>query len=834
MEETTKLELDKEQEKEGVTSFFDFAALYRTIILNWYWFVLSLIIFGGIGAIYLRYTTPLYQSTAKLLIKDDDNGSSRRGSSLQNITNLGTISNSAGIDNEMEILSSHSIAEDAIRDLKLYVNYTTEGKVKDVITYRDQPLIVDIDAAHLDRLNRPINLNITKNGSSFVVNGTYSVPTDEENSEGPFSINKKFTSLPATIPTRAGIITINSNNGRTLHEGQVLKVSILSPKMASDKYVGELKIGQSGKGTSILQLQLTDEVPQRSLDYLKQLAIVYNRQANEDKNAVAHQTDKFINSRLEKINAELGKTEGELQNYKQKNGMVELKMNASNSVSNQNTSEQKLAEMETQIELFNTIAREVESSSRNLTQVIPSNVGLDDESSTSLINKYNELVLERNRLLRSASESSPVVEPLTDQIRDLNVNIRRAIAAARKNLQIQRDAVLAQVTKYTDQVEETPQQERMLTQIGRQQEVKSGLYLMLLQKREENSISLAATADKGRLIDDPQLNGKVSPNSTYIMLIALVIGLAIPVLIILIIQFFRYKIEGHDDVARLTKLPIIADIAIASNSAKGKADIVVHENQNNQMEEIFRSLRTNLQFMLHEGEKVVLFTSSTSGEGKTFTAANLSVSFGLLGKKVILVGLDIRRPRLAEQFGINDHKHGITNLLVKDNPNREDVEAQILPSGVNKNLDLLMAGPVPPNPAELIARNSLDTIIEILKEKYDYIMIDTAPVGLVTDTLQIARVTNVSVYMCRADYTPKASFAMINSLAKEEKLPNMAMVLNGVDMSKRKYSYYYGYGKYGRYGRYGRYGGYSYGSYGNYGNYSNSHYGDKNDHSVKR
>ena len=834
MEETTKLELDKEQEKEGVTSFFDFAALYRTIILNWYWFVLSLIIFGGIGAIYLRYTTPLYQSTAKLLIKDDDSGSSRRGSSLQNITNLGTISNSAGIDNEMEILSSHSIAEDAIRDLKLYVNYTTEGKVKDVITYRDQPLVVDIDAAHLDRLNRPINLNITKNGSSFVVNGTYSVPTDEENSEGPFSINKKFTSLPATIPTRAGIITINSNNGRTLHEGQVLKVSILSPKMASDKYVGELKIGQSGKGTSILQLQLTDEVPQRSLDYLKQLAIVYNRQANEDKNAVAHQTEKFINSRLEKINAELGKTEGELQNYKQKNGMVELKMNASNSVSNQNTSEQKLAEMETQIELFNTIAREVESSSRNLTQVIPSNVGLDDESSTSLINKYNELVLERNRLLRSASESSPVVEPLTDQIRDLNVNIRRAIAAARKNLQIQRDAVLAQVTKYTDQVEETPQQERMLTQIGRQQEVKSGLYLMLLQKREENSISLAATADKGRLIDDPQLNGKVSPNSTYIMLIAFVIGLAIPVFIILIIQFFRYKIEGHDDVARLTKLPIIADIAIASNSAKGKADIVVHENQNNQMEEIFRSLRTNLQFMLHEGEKVVLFTSSTSGEGKTFTAANLSVSFGLLGKKVILVGLDIRRPRLAEQFGINDHKHGITNLLVKDNPNREDVEAQILPSGVNKNLDLLMAGPVPPNPAELIARNSLDTIIEILKEKYDYIMIDTAPVGLVTDTLQIARVTNVSVYMCRADYTPKASFAMINSLAKEEKLPNMAMVLNGVDMSKRKYSYYYGYGKYGKYGRYGRYGGYSYGSYGNYGNYSNSHYGDKNDHSVKR
>ena len=839
MEETTKLELDKEQEKQGIASFFDFAALYRTVILNWYWFVLSLIIFGGIGAIYLRYTTPLYQSTAKLLIKDEDNNS-RRGSSLQNMSNLGIISNSTGVDNEMEILSSHSIAEDAIRDLKLYVNYTTEGKVKDVIAYRDQPLTVDIDAAHLDRLNRPINLNITKKGSSYVVTGTYSVPTDEEYSEGPFALNVKFTTLPATIPTRAGTITISSNNGRTLHDAQVLKVNILSPKMASDKYVNELKVTQNAKTNSIVQLQLTDEVPQRSLDYLKQLAIVYNRQANEDKNVVAHQTEKFINSRLEKINAELGKTEGELQNYKQRNGMVELKMNASNSVTNQNASEQKLAEMETQIELFNTIAREVESSSRNLSQVIPSNVGLDDESSTALINKYNELVLERNRLLRSASESSPVVEPLTAQIRDLNYNIRRAIASARRNLQIQRDALLTQVDKYTNEVEETPQQERMLTQIGRQQEVKSGLYLMLLQKREENSISLAATADKGKLIDDPQLNGQVSPNSTYIMLIALAIGLAIPVAIILLIQLFRYKIEGHDDVARLTKLPIIADIAIASNSAKSKAGIVVHENQNNQMEEIFRTLRTNLQFMLHEGEKVVLFTSSTSGEGKTFTASNLSVSLGLLGKKVILVGLDIRRPRLAEQFGIKDHKHGITNLLVKDNPNAEDVEAQILPSGVNKNLDLLMAGPVPPNPAELIARSSLETIIAILKDKYDYIMIDTAPVGLVTDTLQIGRVANATIYVCRADYTPKASFGMINALAMEEKLPNMAMVLNGVDMSKKKYSYYYGYGKYGKYGRYGYGSGYSYGKYGNYGNYgsygnySNSHYGDKNDHSVKR
>ena len=837
MEETTKLEQGKEQEvREGLSSF-DFATLYRTIVLNWYWFVLSLIIFGSLGAIYLRYTTPMYQSTAKLLIKDES-GSNRRGQSLQNMSNLGIISNSTGIDNEMEILTSHSLAEDAIRDLKLYVNYSTKGRVKDVILYRNQPLNVDVDPGHLEKLNAPIDLTITKDSIFYIVSGTYYVPTNDNSNEGPYSINRKITNLPATIATRAGIITISSNYGHTLKNSDVLNVSILSPRMAANKYTSELQVSQTAKSTSIAQLQLTDEVPQRSLDYLKQLAIVYNRQANEDKNTIALRTDKFINDRLSKINTELGKTEGELQNYKQKNGIVELQMNAGNSVANQNNSELKLADVETQIELFNTIAREVESSSRNLTQVIPSNVGLDDQSSTSLINKYNELVLERNRLLRSASESSPVVEPLTAQIRELNGNIRRAIAAARQNLLIQRDAVSAQVNKYNGQVAETPQQERMLTQIDRQQEVKSGLYLMLLQKREENSISLAATADKGKLIDDPQLVGKISPKSTSIMMVALLIGLVIPVLVILVLQFFQYKIEGHDDVARLTKLPIIADVAVASNKAKGKADIVVHENQNNQMEEIFRSMRTNLQFMLKEGQKVVLFTSSTSGEGKTFNAANLSVSFGLLGKKVILVGLDIRRPRLAELFGINDHKHGITNLLVKDNPTAEELQEQILPSGVNKNLDLLMAGPIPPNPAELIARNSLDIIINLLKEKYDYIMIDTAPVGLVTDTLQIARVVDASIYMCRADYTPKSSFNLINALANENKFPNMAIVLNGIDMSKRKYSYYYGYGGYGKYGRYGRasygtsYG--QYGNYGNYGNYTNSHYGNKNDNSVKR
>ncbi len=602
------------------------------------------------------------------------------------------------------------------------------------------------------------------------------------------------------------------------------------------RYAAGLSIAQSSKSTSIAVLTINDQSPERAKDYLRQLAICYNRQANEDKNEVAVRTEEFINGRLEKINTELGSTESQLESYKKANKMVELQMSANQAISNSDQYDQKLAEANTQIALLNSITDYMNEPSHKY-ETLPANIGISDQSAVSLINKYNEIVLERNRLLRSASENSPTVTPLTSQLDDLSSSIRRAMAQAKRSMDIQRNAVASQYGKYNSMIQQTPEQEKTMKQIGRQLEVKAGLYLMLLQKREENSISLAATADKGKLIDDPALVGKVAPQSTTIYMGAMAAALAIPSIVFFLVGFFRYKIEGHDDVARLTRLPIIADVAIASDTAKTKADIVVHENKNNQMEEIFRSMRTNVQFMLKEGEKVISFTSSISGEGKTFTAANLAVSFALLGKKVILVGLDIRKPRLAELFEIDDHRHGITNLLVKSTITAADIQAQTLPSGVNNNLELLMAGPIPPNPAELLTRTSLDDIIGQLKHTYDYVIIDTAPVGLVTDTLQVGRVSNLTIYVCRADYTPKENFELINTLHAENKLPNICVVVNGIDLSKKKYGYYYGYGKYGRYAKYGYYGRYGkygrYNNYGNYGNYSNSHYSNENDTSVK-
>ena len=831
MEENKNLQTSPVQAEQPEKSAFDFQTIYTMLVLNWKWFVLSVILCLGCGAIYLRYKTPTFQAQAKMLIKDDESNNRATGkSTLLTASNLGFMTNSAGIDNEMEILTSLSIAQQAVRDLKLYTTYKAKGKIKDQLMYKTEPVFVDLDPGHLEKLIYPIQLVITRDGNEYKVKGQYTASAFEETEKTVYEIEKTLNGLPARISTRVGTITLNANSQvAPMADGATIKVTIVAPKYMAMKYVNALSVSPTSKTTTIAQMVLTDEIPQRAVDYLRQLTVCYNRQANEDKNEIAVRTEEFINGRLEKINAELGSTEGSLEAYKKRNNMVELKMNAAQAVQNQDIFSQKLAEANTQVALLQSISQYMNDPA-NQYQTLPSNVGLTDQSATQLINKYNDIVLTRNRLLRSASESSPTVTPLTAQLDDLSASIRRAIAQAQKNMATQRQSVAEQYSKYVGQTSATPEQERILTQIGRQQDVKSGLYLMLLQKREENSISLAATADKGKLIDDPQYSGKVSPRGSIIMLLALVLGFLIPGGILYIINFLKFRIEGHDDVEKLTKLPILADIAVAGEGTKTKGDIVVHENKNNQMEEVFRSLRTNLQFIMSKDQKVILFTSSLSGEGKTFTAANLAVSFALLDKKVVLVGLDIRKPRLAELFEIKDHHHGITNLLSMANPTAEDVEKQILNSNVNDNLDILMAGPIPPNPTELIARPTLEMVINSLKEKYDYVLIDSAPVGLVTDTLQIGRVADATIILCRADYTPKDSFNYINDLARDNKLPHMTIAINGIDMSKKKYGYYYGYGRYGRYARYGRYSNHRYG----YGNYGNSRYGNENDTSIKQ
>ena len=826
-------------------SWFSFQNIFATLILNWQWFLLTMFIFLCGAFIYLRYTTPTYSVSARVLIKEDKNSRRSNTNMLASMQDLGFMTNSVGLENEMEILQSNLLLRDAVMDMKLYVEYFHKGYVKRGLVYGTQPINVDLDSVSLNTLDQllldethSMELSITRKNQDIIVTGTLF-----NNGKSSGSFTKEIKKLPATCLTEYGRLTFTKNmvaKADSLEGTRI--VSIVPPMSVARKYLSAMSVAATSKQTDIAEITLKDANYKRGIDFLRALVVCYNRQANADKNEIAMLTEKFINERIEKINDELGSTESKLQNYKKANELIDLQMDATQSLQMTNQYSTKLTEATSQIQLLDYLREFVENPA-NQYNIIPSNVGMTDAASMALITNYNQCVQERNRFLQTASSHAPQVQTLTATLDQLQTSIHSALTQARRTAEIKRKSIQDEYIKYQSRIGRSPEQERVLTEIGRQQDVRSGLYLMLLQKREENSISLAATVDKGKLIDNPQFDGLVSPKRAIILLAALVLGFALPLCVLFLLSFFRYRIEGREDVMKLTSLPIVADVPVASDSVKTTAGIVVQANKNNQIDEIFRSLRTNIQFMMKENEKVILFTSSTSGEGKTFLAANLAVSFALLGKKVILCGLDIRKPALGKLFNLSDRKIGATALLVKNSVTVEDVRSQVCASGVNDNLDLLLAGPTPPNPTELLARQNLEDTIEILKQQYDYIILDTAPVGLVSDTLQIAKFTNVSCYVCRADYTPKANIGVVNGLTKENKLPNTCIILNGVDMSKKKYGYYYGYGKYGKYGRYGYsrygygkygYGKYGYGNYGNYGNYADSRYSNKDDDSIKK
>ncbi len=836
-----ELESLLEDESGSGNSGLNFQTIFAALVLNWQWFLLSLVICVCGALIYLRYAEPVYQVSARMLIKEQDRRRSNASQMLANVEDLGFLSNSSGIENEVEVLQSRILLRDVVKDLKIYTEYRREGRVHDAIDYQGQPVNVDLDPQHLDSLdysllevNKWLKLRIWREGKEYVVTGN-----TFENKKETSEFHHRIKSLPATFKTRLGTLTLTAAANKNWDEDKAYLVTIRPPMLVATQYLNQLTVAPSSKLTSIASLSLKDQNYRRGMDVLRQLAVCYNRQANADKNEVALRTEEFINERMSKISEELGSAESEIQRFKQQNSVTSLS-DAAQSVQMSNEFSARLSEANSQVEMLDYM-REYVNNPKNKYKIIPSNVGVTDNASTSLINSYNQAVQDRNRLLKAASEEAPQVRTLTATIDELQASIQTALMQARRSADINRQGIQSQFSKFQGRVSAAPVQERVLNQVGRQQDVKSTLYMLLLQKREENSIALAATADNGKLIDEPLNEGQVSPKKIIILASALVLAFAIPGALIWLVALFRYKIEGHEDVARLTELPIVADVAVASDNVKQKAGIVVQANKNNQIDEIFRSMRTNIQFMLQGDQKVILFTSSTSGEGKTFNAANLAVSFALLGKKVILCGLDIRKPALGRLFGVSDRFEGMTTLLTLETVTPEALKSQIQPSGVNDNLDLLLAGPVPPNPTELLARENFSVITKMLREQYDYVIFDTAPVGLVTDTLQIGQHADLTVFVCRADYTPKSSFALINSLANEKKMPNPCVVVNGIDMSRRKYGYYYGYGRYGKYGRYGYgrygYGKYGYGNYGNYGNYgqyAESHYGNKDDDSIKK
>ena len=634
---------------------------------------------------------------------------------------------------------------------------------------------------------------------------------------GEKEYQKHFEKLPAIFPTDEGTLAFFQDvDSVTLQDGtkvprleknvRHITATINKPMRVAKGYCSSLSIAPTSKTTSVAVISLKNSSLQCGQDFINQLLEMYNRNTNNDKNEIAQKTAEFIDERISIISKELGSTEADLETFKRDAGITDLTSEAQIALAGNAEYEKKSVENRTQISLVNDLRKYLKG---NEYEVLPSNVGLQDAALIGAIERYNEMLVERKRLLRTSTENNPAIVNLDTSIRAMKANVQATLEGTLQGLMITKSNLDREASRYSRRISNAPGQERAYVSIARQQEIKAGLYLMLLQKREENAIALAATANNAKIIDEAIADDTpVSPKRSMIYLIALVLGVGIPVGIIYLIELTKFKIEGRADVEKLTSVPIIGDIPLTDEKNDKNGSIAVFENKNNLMSETFRNIRTNLQFMLDNDQKVILVTSTVSGEGKSFVSANLAISLSLLGKKVVIVGLDIRKPGLNKVFSLSNKEKGITQYL--SNPETDLMEL-VQPSDINKNLFILPGGAVPPNPTELLARNGLDKAIEILKQNFDYVIMDTAPIGMVTDTLLVGRVADLSVYVCRADYTHKAEYTLINELAIEKKLSKLCTVINGVDLKKRKYGYYYGYGKYGKYYGYGKRYGYGYG-----------------------
>ena len=802
-----KEEIVNERQCETEDEKIDIQQLLFKYIIHWPWFVGAVLV-CLIGAwIYLRMATPVYNISATVLIKDDKKGGNTGSMvGLEELGLSGLISSSQNIDNELEVLRSKTLVKEVINLLNLYVSYTDEDGFPSKNMYKTSPVLVSLTPQEAEKLTDPMVVEMALYGEGGLeVNVTV----------GDKEYQKLFEKLPAVFPMDEGTLAFfQSPDSLSLKKDTMeassnirhITAKIKSPMKVARAYCENLKIEPTSKTTSVAVISLKNSSLQRGQDFINQLLEMYNRNTNNDKNEIAQKTAEFIDERINIISKELGSTEANLENFKRNAGITDLTSEAQIALTGNAEYEKKRVENRTQISLIEDLRKYIRG---NEYEVLPGNIGLQDPGLVATIERYNEMLVERKRLLRTSTENNPTIINLDTSIRAMKSNVQATLDGSLKGLLITKADLEREASRFSRRISDAPGQERQFVSIARQQEIKAGLYLMLLQKREENAIALAATANNAKIIDEAIADDiPVSPKRRMIYLIALVLGIGIPVGIIYLIGLTKFKLEGRADVEKLTTIPIVGDIPLTDEKNEKDGSIAVFENQNNLMSETFRNIRTNLQFMLQNDKKVILVTSTVSGEGKSFISANLAISLSLLGKKVVIVGLDIRKPGLNKVFRLSTKEKGITLYLA--NP-ETDLMSLVQPSDINQNLYILPGGTVPPNPTELLARDGLDKAIEILKKSFDYVVLDTAPVGMVTDTLLIGRVADLSVYVCRADYTHKVEYTLINELAEEKKLPNLCTVINGVDLKRRKYGYYYGYGKYGNYYGYGKRYGYGYG-----------------------
>lgn len=757
------------------TETIDFKRIFLRMLSLWPLFIISIVLCLILCFMYLRFTTPMYNITSRVMVNDDKKGGIGSSDILGDLGGLMGAKNS--VDNEVELLKTGDLAEKVVRDMKLNVSYFSEKNWIKTKLY-----------------SAPFNVELLKEADTLIKTPFLIIPI----SKSKFSLTSDlidtvaFYDKPINIPN-IGTIQIHNiglDASNTINYGFTLS----SINAAVGDLMQNLNIAATNKQVTVIDITLTHPIPKMGSAILSKLIDNYVQGNIDDKNMIADSTIKFIQNRLTYIGRELGDLEGNIQGFKEKNSLADMGEQSKLLVQNTAQYVNDIAKIETQLSVLKSLRDYLKEG--NNKRVLPSAILPTDMVFNGLIERYNGLLVQRDRQLLSVTDNNPVILNLDEQINNLRQDMLSNIENAIRNLTISKTGLSKQMQGVDNTMQQVPKIERNYLDLARQQQIKQQLYLYLMQKSEETAISKTSNISNSRTIDSPKSElDPFKPKKLLITLLALVIGLLLPVIIIYIRDAFNTTINTKDDILLLTQTPIIGEISTNSSND----NLTVSSNSRSPIAEQFRALRTNMAFYLKsKDEKVILLTSSMSGEGKSFVGINLGHIIALTGKKVLLMELDLRKPGLSNKLGLSNDS-GFTNYIINSDFTEKDI---IKPLELNENLFLVSSGPIPPNPAENLLNDRMGELMSKLKDMFDYIIIDAPPVGIVADAQLIAPYSDLCLYLVRQRYTHKDQINIVQDLYKNKKIKNLTIVVNDINASN-SYGYGYGYGYGEGYGNYG-------------------------------